>query len=228
MKRFLSQVLGGALVMAVAMVLAWTYVVEPEYMQLTRRLNATERALTATHAQLLQDRPIDLPEDGNNWHTILFLSPNWKTDRTERRIHSLFYSERGLVSIREQTHWHVITSDQAEFQKFRPLVDVVPCLLIERANGEVIYRESGPQLAHQNDGLVRAIRKEVQRHCPDGRCLPLHPTPGPSEPEPKDEIPSVLTNEPPPVEKAKSPLLAVLGGLGGLAGGVAGNWKKRG
>jgi hypothetical protein len=174
-----------------------------------------------------EERVIDLPEDGHSWHTILFLRPDWRSNSAERRAHTVFFTETGLVSLRQQTHWHVITTDQPEFQKFRALVSVTPCLVIERANGEVIYRESGPQLGRDNDGLRRAIRREVERHCPDGRCLPLHPVPGPG-PDAPDEIPAVLREGPTDSEDKRSPLVTLLAALAGLVGGAAVNWKRHG
>lgn len=172
-----------------------------------------------------EERIIDLPEDGNTWHTILFLQADWKSRPAERKAHTIWFTEPGLISLREQTHWHVITTDQAEFQKFRPLVDATPCLLIERANGEVIYRESGPQLGKNNDGLRRAIRCEVQRHCPDGRCLPIHPVPGPENEKPLEtEIPAILNPEP----RKGNPAGTLFVTLAGLAAGTALNWRKNG
>lgn len=174
----------------------------------------------------IEERIIDLPEDGHTWHTILFLRPDWQRLPVERKAHTIFFTETGLSSLRQQTHWHVITTDQPEFQPFRSLVTITPCLVVERANGEVIYRESGPQLGRDNDGLRRAICREVERHCPDGRCLPLHPTPGPA-PEPPDEIPAALKEERRAHEE-RNPLATIAATLAGLAGGAALNWRKNG
>lgn len=170
----------------------------------------------------VRERVIDLPEDGHTWHTILFLSPDWRQRQPERKAHTIFYSEPGLASLRLQTHWHLITTDQPEFRKFRPLVSAVPCLLLERANGEVIYRESGPQLGRNNDGLRKAIKREIERHCPDGRCLPLHPVPTPDEPALPDEVPAVLREEPEPEKKPErdSLLGAAIAALLGIGGGM--------
>src|SRR4029077_20491618 len=87
----------------------------------------------------------------------------------------------------------------------RALVDATPCLIVERANGEVVYRESGPQLGTNSRALTRAIQKEIERHCPDGRCLPLHPVPGEDDNR-RDEIPAVLREEALPEKRRASPL----------------------
>ena len=172
-----------------------------------------------------EERVIDLPEDGNQWHTILILRAGWQGLPAERKTEAMFHTEPQLVSLRHQTHWHLITTDQAECAKFRALVDATPCLIVERANGEVVYRESGPDLGKHPHALTHAIRKEIERHCPDGRCLPLHPVPGKEE-EPRDEIPAVLRETPAPAEKKANlvPLAAVAGA--GLAAGFAWRFKR--
>ncbi len=185
------------------------------------RLSALESDVALARAEVArgaEERVIDLPEDGCQWHTILILSQGWQGRPAERRAEAMFHAEPLLVSLKHQTHWHVITTDQPEFRKFRALVDVTPCLIVERANGEVVYRESGPALGRHPYLLTRAIRKEIQRHCPDGRCLPLHPVPGPDETPSHDEIPAVLREEAPPAQKP-NPLPALLAaGLGALLG----------
>ena len=214
----LGSLIGGGL-MAAALVPAGTRL----YSRQVERITAleTEVALTraAATAASVQERVIDLPEDGNQWHTILILCPDWQGRPAERRAEAMFHSEPLLVSLKHQTHWHLITADQPEFRKFRALVDVTPCLIVERANGEVVYRESGPELGRHPHLLTHAIRKEIQRHCPDGRCLPLHPVPGQDETEPHDEVPAVLREEGPGTKQRGNPLAAVvIAGLGALLG----------
>src|SRR5262245_60866508 len=173
-----------------------------------------------------EERVIDLPEDGYTWHTILILRPEWRSLAAERKAEAMFHSEPLLGSLRHQTHWHLITTDQAEFPKFRPLVAATPCLIVERANGEVVYRESGPELGKRPHDLTHALRREIQRHCPDGRCLPLHPVPGKDEEPLKDEIPAVLRETPAPAEKRHSfvPAAAIAGA--GMLAGFAWKFKR--
>ena len=181
----------------------------------------TEVALSRAVASAagVQERVIDLPEDGAQWHTILIVCSGWQGRPAERKAEAMFHAEPLLVSLKHQTHWHLITTDQPEFRKFRALVDTTPCLIVERANGEVVYRESGPELGRHPHLLTHAIRKEIQRHCPDGRCLPLHPVPGQDEPPPHDEIPAVLREESPATKnRANSLPAAVVVGLGVLLG----------
>lgn len=176
-----------------------------------------------------EERVIDLPEDGANWHTILILRPDWRNLPAERRAEAMFHSEPLLVSLKHQTHWHLITTDQPEFAPFRSLVTATPCLIVERANGEVVYRESGPELGKHPHDLTHAIRREVERHCPDGRCLPLHPVPRREEERPfDDEIPSVLRVGPSPHERGRIGLIAIVTAVGAALGGIAYQWRKAG
>src|SRR5579859_2294835 len=82
-----------------------------------------ERPATAPTWDLIEERVLDLPEDGNQWHTILILRPGWQSQAAERKAEAMFHSEPLLVSLKHQTHWHLMTTDQAEFQKFKALVD---------------------------------------------------------------------------------------------------------
>jgi hypothetical protein len=175
-----------------------------------------------------EERVLDLPEDGHTWHTILILRPEWRSLPAERRAEAMFHTEPLLASLRHQTHWHLMTTDQAEFQKFRALVNATPCLLVERANGEVVYRESGPELARRPHALTHAIRREIERHCPDGRCLPLHPLPdAPDRNNGESEIPAVLREESRPAQR-NPPVGALFAGALGLAGGIAAHWRRSG
>lgn len=165
----------------------------------------------------------ELPADANNWHTILFLADDWEKRPDQVRAKQLFDSDPWFVRLKQQTHPHVIKSGDPECKKFYGVITLTPSLLIERANGEVIYRESGAQLGKRPLSLKCAICREVRRHCPDGRCLPLHPTPGPDEKA--DEVPTVLKvapaevakDEEKPVHKAGFPFLAVIGSLAAAA-----------
>lgn len=224
MKRIVDSLAKAAGLALSLIVACWIAHALPK---LDTRLAAIERrSASPAPAKSAEARIIDLPDDANTWHTILFLRPGWQSHACERRAHTMFFTERGLVALRQQTHWHVITTDQAEFQKFRALVSATPCLVVERANGEVIYRESGRQLGQNDAALRRAIGREVERHCPDGRCLPLHPTPEPDDPEPMDEIPSILKQ---PADRGeKSPVCGVVAVLAGLAAGMGIQWKKSG
>ena len=177
-----------------------------------------DRVIELERQGFAEQHVLDLPDDGNQWHTILILRQGWRALPAERKAEAMFQSEPLLVSLKHQTHWHLITTDQEEFRKFQRLVDVTPCLIVERANGQVVYRESGPRLGQNPRGLTLAIRKEIERHCPDRHCLPLHPVPDKNDPPLREEIPAVLQEEPPEKRSSNLVPVAVVAALGGLLG----------
>src|SRR5689334_13966910 len=74
------------------------------------KLAMLESAVAVTYAaalerQTVQERVVDLPEDGNQWHTILIVCPNWQARPAERRAEAMFHAEPFLVSLKHQTHW---------------------------------------------------------------------------------------------------------------------------
>lgn len=232
MRRFLLTAFGsliGCILFAAVLLPAGARL----YLRETRRLAVLETEMAqsraaageACRAACTQQRIVDLPEDGHQWHTILLLRAGWQSRPAERRAEAMFHSEPLLVSLKHQTHWHLITSDQPEFAKFGALVDATPCLIVERANGEVVYRESGPQLGAHSRALTRAIQKEIERHCPDGRCLPLHPVPGEEE-DRRDEIPAVLREEALPEKRRASPVPLALTAACALCAGFAWKFKR--
>ena len=185
----------------------------------------------------IEERSLDLPEDAHTWHTILLVQPNWREIPAERRVETLFHSEPQLVSLKHQTHWHLITTADPEFAKFRSLVDSTPCLLVERANGQVIYRGSGHDLGHRPPELTRSIRRQVERHCPRGRCLPIHPQPpfgpddnrhrGADDRDGEDEIPLLFRESDDGAGSSDAGgVWVALTAVGAALSGVAYQWKK--
>jgi len=186
-------------------------------------------------APVLESRHVDLPEDGDKWFTILFLTRDWKNHADQANAVKLWYGKlphsEWLVELKGQTNARVIYTDEPQFQQFRqkkdgtPLVSGVPTLLIERANGEVVYLESGKSLAHHPADLRKAVVLEMKRRCPNGQCLPLFPTPASKptdgaieEEKPQDEVPAVIHEAPPaapaPADQKKSgpsPIVALVG-----------------
>jgi hypothetical protein len=157
-------------------------------------------------------RVLDLPEDGDQWYTTLFLHPKWdelpdpKLRAAQANAVKMFNTEPWCLELRQQTHWNVITIDDARAKPFYPIIPRTPCLMIQRACGEVIYKESGANLSEGPHGLRRAIQKATKRHCPDGRCPVAWPVPKKEDP-PKAEVPAVIEKTPdaPKVPDAPKP-----------------------
>ena len=206
----------------------------------TFQLNEDKRELSARVARLesavvsqvwereFEAGRLSLPNDANQWHTVLIVNRGWQNNGAQRAAVTMFDSNATLSALKKQTHWHLICAEDPEFKKFRACVDAVPCLIVERPSGQVIYRESGEQLGLHQQNLVHAMRKEVERHCPDGKCLPLHPVPdAPKPPAVPDVPPSAVVTPPPAVPpKQDNTLAAVALAALSAAGGFAIKFRK--
>jgi len=167
----------------------------------------------------VEERVLQLPEDGHQWHTILILSKNWKANQLERTVESMFQTDPILAGLKHQTHYHLITTDQAEFEPFRSVVTSTPFLCVELPDGHVVAKHSGQDLAQHLGNLPHALKREIGKKCKNGQCTPVYPTP-PKPPAagepPVASMPAVLEEEP---EGSKLEEL-VLCVVGLVAGGV--------
>jgi hypothetical protein len=156
-------------------------------------------------------RVLDLPEDGDQWCTTLFLDANYeklpdpKFRAAQVNALKMFNTEPWCLELRQQTHWNVLKTDDPRAVPFFPIVTKTPCLLIQRACGEVIYKESGSELSKGPHGLRRAVHKAMKRHCPDGRCPVAWPTPKPEEPVKEEPIPAVIEKTPEAPKEPEKP-----------------------
>lgn len=151
----------------------------------------TAPTVTIHHQAAPQAKIVELPEDGQVWFTSLFVHDDWKNRPADRRLVADFDAIAPLQSLKAQTHFHVYTASDPNYrERFARDVNVLPCVLIQRANGEIVYKESGANVGCQPDGLARSIQAGIRRHCPDGKCGPLPP--------PADEIPPDEPHETPP------------------------------
>jgi hypothetical protein len=139
-----------------------------------------------------------LPADAAKWHTSLILQPDWETRPAEKQAVQALNTEPHLKAFKAQTNFHLLKTDSPVYAKnFSAECPLTPCLLITRADGTVIYKESGSQLGKSPRRLYGAIQAEMKRHCPDGRCLPPLKFPDQSESEEpvREAIPDTV--EPP-------------------------------
>lgn len=185
-------------------------------------IDELEQARAACTAGQVHGRVVDLPEDADNLHTILFLQPDFAKRPNELRAKQLFDSQPWCLDLRSRTHWHVWTIDLPEAKPYWKFVTKTPCLMILDCAGEagrVLYSEANPDLAKKPDGLLHQINvtRKRQKHgnqqpfnCPDGVCpipkkeeaaQPINPAPenvvAPAKEEAKEEIKAPV----PPADK---------------------------
>lgn len=141
---------------------------------------------------------IQLPEDGQNFHTSIFTSADWKANAAENQIVVAFDTEPHLLSLRAQTHWHHYTPDHKLWSgQFARAVAQTPCVMIQDATGHVVFKASGANANAQ--GKLGELVKKIAKALKNWR--PLRPCPGP-EPcptPPPDETPAVPAPTPAPI-----------------------------
>lgn len=217
---------------------------------------AIEEAVTAI-APTLAPAPVEaelqvmpLPEDGGMLYTTLFVPANWQSSTLSRHVKAWMEADPKLAAFRAQTHWSVIAANDPLFAAHQRTVTTLPCLSIQKANGDVILKLSGASLQTTPKALYAAIRSKFvkatqarqDRYCIRGRGVcPLVPQPAPQpapapyvapEPEPFPDTPvfpdTPFVDESPVEEERGLPLwltLLLLGG--GAAGGVVPDITKK-
>lgn len=173
--------------------------------------------MSSSHAQEV----IHLPEDGGLWHTTLVLPSDSPIDSVSKRLVEHFAHSPRLQKLTSQTMLHRYTpSDPLFAARYEPYFGgVFPALLVQKADGTVIYKVSGEAIPESGEKLADEIAQAIDQCCPL-RPKP-QPTPQPSpSPSPQPSItpflPDVNINvvpdirptkpeEPEPAEEAPKP-----------------------
>jgi hypothetical protein len=173
----------------------------PAGFDVLRQVTDLRTQLRLMESDLVRERLRHLPQDATQWHTSLIVQPDWKDRPAEARAKRVLESEPHLAALKAQTKFHLLTTDDAIYRRdFSRECPLTPCLLITRANGDVIYKESGAQLGRDPRKLYCAVQAEWKRHCPDGKCIPplRFPDQKPDEAPLHEQIPD--THQDPPAE----------------------------
>lgn len=145
-----------------------------------------ERHLDAPATESAGELVIDLPEDGERWHTSVFTGV--RLSGRERELLDWFTSDPHLDRLRRQTHFHHFNRLSAVWPRYANLTSAgLPVVVVQDATGKVVYKASGDAVPPAPWPLVRGIVECIRAHCP--HCPRPRPTPEPTpEPEP-DETP---------------------------------------
>jgi hypothetical protein len=182
------------------------------------------------------DRVIDLPNDGQAWHTTVVT--NEALTPHERQVLAWFDREPQLVRLKQQTHFHHYTPKSAVYKNVEPAIaNGLPAVVVQDASGVIVYKVSGDNVPNAPWPLVRGIIDCIRAHCP--HCPRPKPKPTP-EPQPtpvepptdKPVIPDVVgPNDNTPADGRDDTLfVTVLVGALALAGGFltsAGGWRPK-
>jgi hypothetical protein len=130
---------------------------------------------------------LDLPEDGGLWHTTLILPDDSTNNPRSARLLAHFASTPRLQTLASQTSLHRYTpSDPLFSARYAPYFGgVFPALLIQKADGTVVYKVSGDAIPPSGEQLADEIAQAIDQ------CCPLRPRPQPS---PKPSVPQVTPN----------------------------------
>ncbi len=163
----------------------------------------------------------------------LWVHADYQDREDEKKLVEMFDNDDRLQWIKAETNFALYDDSHPRYkrQEFRDAFPVLPCVILQKPDGEVLEKWSGDDIPWKY-GLIRTLQNHVDgkvverkrgfrsrnRDCPDGQCLPLPPPDkeeairedeqvGPPEVEPEPDLPFPTA-------------LAIGSGLFALAAGV--------
>lgn len=101
----------------------------------------------ASRACEASEQIVQLPEDGNTYHTILLLHSDWTARPNERELVAWFKTEPSLVSVTAQTKFWQLTADDPVYQaNYAPTTPSLPAVLVMTETGQTVYKASGANM----------------------------------------------------------------------------------
>lgn len=193
MRGIPTKWLTGAVLLVVAIVmLGWTAWQTNEQQAINHDLYAS-----IDTQQLVEERIIDLPEDGGACSLTLFVHDDWKSRPQERRLMSWFASDRRLMSLKAQCNFTLFTPSNQMFQSRwapRGWEGSMPAVLLTQGQphvGKGIYKKGGRTLPPTAKELGDQIAAQLASWpCPTPRPKPT-PTPTPKPPVVTPVIPDI-------------------------------------
>lgn len=121
----------------------------------------------------VQERVINLPEDGDKWFTSLFLHDSWQQDARESQIVQAFETDQRLVGLKKQTIFNQYTESDPHYREtFSEAIPVLPAIAVQRPDGTVVYKASGPNVPRSGPAIADSIQRTSRRRCWRGQCEP--------------------------------------------------------
>lgn len=125
----------------------------------------------------VEERVMNLPEDGDLWHFMIIGSPQ-DVQALDRAIAA---SPR-LASLKRQTKHHRIATG-SWWQRYYMASEAFPVVLLQTAGGELIYKASANNMPSDSESLADEIELGIEKHRSD--CGPDGCKPSPSRPKPR-------------------------------------------
>lgn len=155
---------------------------------------------------------VELPQDAGKWY--LSIVGDAKDPQYHQLVH-WFDTNSDLRQLRQQTHYHAVTTDSPLYELYRPHTRSLPCVRLQRADGSLVYQQTGQSIPQSAKALTDSIGERISqarqagqgvfdRMCPGGKCFrKRQPTPAP-KPEPEEK--SILVDPPAnPIEHVGPP-----------------------
>lgn len=170
-----------------------------------------------TPDQVVQERIVDVPEDGQRWWTCIFTAETPTVQ--EQRVLAAFEKDSQLKLLKAQTKCvHYVPGDRYYETVLSQSIAEIPAVIVQKNDGKVIYKRSGQSLLDNVDRLGADIALAIEQCCPRPRPKPT-PTPEPkpdATPAPAPApIPDLTPNEPDETDPLALVLALIGGGLGG-------------
>lgn len=196
------------LLAAAAMVAVLLYGLQDRSSQLAVAVNQISAqvgdlmGLAKVHDQVITERVIDLPEDGQSWSSVFVWPDNREADPESRRLAALFASEPRLQSLLAQTKsFHYRPQDPLFRERFAGTIGAVTTpsyWLIQPGNnpsqGTSVYTVDRSRIPADGRVMADGIAAAIGRICPRPKP-PVTPPVTPPVP-----VPPAIPDLGPPVE----------------------------
>lgn len=134
------------------------------------------RGEAAVLGDLVAERVVTLPEDGQAWATIVFTSDAWQTVHNERTLLAWFETNPRLAALKATTKFTHITAgdpvyshvpvnktDGGSAYSFAHIVrDDFPCLIVQTCDGTKVYKIGGSNMPKRSSALADAVAAAVR------------------------------------------------------------------
>ena len=193
----------------------------------------------------VEERVIELPEDGSEYYTTVFVHADWRKRADERQMVAWFQSQPELASLKAQTRFNVVEEGDPQYEWHIKVLGGLPAVMIQTDKGRVIYKTSGKDMPGASNvmaaDLVELFNKRPwlrirpwkrPRPCPQP-CPQPGPEPDPTpKPSPDIDVDVKIPDLRPPqprMVKTGGDFWVILGIVVVLAAGltIVWEWKSR-
>lgn len=161
-------------------------------------------------SQLVQERVIELPEDGGRWSTIV-VYPDGAKDVESRSVASWFATEPRLQSLKAQTKYFELPASHWWPRSYAANVPA-PCVILLDEQHKTIYSAYRGAMPGDGGSLADDIQARIADCCPE---LPSDTGPQPDPPrqwQARRKIPRIGPQSPAGEDLRGLAVLAAIGG----------------